>query len=33
MKQRSFPMPEAIDYFEIQNMLNRYSEAVDRGAG
>ena len=25
-------MPEAIDYFEIQNMLNRYSGAVDRGA-
>ncbi len=25
-------MPEAIDFFLIQNMLNRYSDAVDRGA-
>ncbi len=25
-------MPDAIDYFTIQNMLNRYSEAVDTGA-
>jgi len=25
-------MPEALDYFLIQNMLNRYSDAVDRGA-
>jgi hypothetical protein len=25
-------MAEAIDYFLIQNMLNRYSDAVDRGA-
>jgi hypothetical protein len=24
-------MPEAIDYFLIQNLLNRYSDAVDRG--
>lgn len=24
-------MPEAIDYFLIQNMLGRYSDAVDRG--
>lgn len=24
-------MPEAIDYFLILNMLNRYSDAVDRG--
>lgn len=24
-------MPEAIDYFEIQNLLHRYSDAVDRG--
>ena len=24
-------MAEAIDYFLIQNMLNRYSDAVDRG--
>lgn len=24
-------MPEAIDYFQIQNMLHLYSEAVDRG--
>ena len=25
-------MPDAIDYFEIQNLLHRYSDAVDRGA-
>ncbi len=24
-------MAEAIDYFLIQNILNRYSDAVDRG--
>lgn len=24
-------MPDAIDYFEIQNLLHRYSEAVDLG--
>lgn len=24
-------MPEAIDYFQIQNLLHRYSDAVDRG--
>jgi hypothetical protein len=24
-------MAEAIDYFLIQNLLNRYSDAVDRG--
>ena len=25
-------MPEAVDYFRIQNLLHLYSEAVDRGA-
>jgi hypothetical protein len=25
-------MPDAVDYFEIQNLLHRYSDAVDRGA-
>ena len=25
-------MPEAVDYFTIQNLLHLYSEAVDRGA-
>ena len=24
-------MPEAIDYFLIQNLLNRYSDLTDRG--
>ncbi len=31
-ENRSGSRPDAVDYFTIQNMLHRYSDAVDRGA-